>query len=129
MQAKLLRFLEMNEVHPLGETHPVKVNVRLVFATNGDLEEAVKHHRFRQDLFFRLNVIPMKVPPLREHREDIPVLVNMFAQRFANEFSKKPIRLSTSAMEHLILYSWPGNVRQLLNKVQQLTALMDSGHT
>ena len=127
MQAKLLRFLEMNEVHPVGETHPVKVNVRLIFATNGDLEEAVQHHRFRQDLFFRLNVIPIKVPPLRERREDIPVLVNMFAQKFSNELSKKPIRLSTSAMEHLILYSWPGNVRQLLNEVRRLTALMDSG--
>ena len=89
MQAKLLRFLEMGEVHPVGDSHPVKVNVRMLFATNGDLEEAVNQNRFRQDLFYRLNVIPIKVPPLRERREEIPVLANLFAQRFAAEFAKE----------------------------------------
>jgi hydrogenase-4 transcriptional activator len=127
MQAKLLRFLEMSEVHPVGDNHPVKVNVRLIFATNGDLEEAVTQNRFRQDLFYRLNVIPIKIPPLRERREEIPVLANLFAQRFATEFAKDPIRLSDGAMELLILYSWPGNVRQLANEVRRLTALADSG--
>lgn len=126
MQAKLLRFLEMSEVHPVGDSHPVKVNVRLLFATNGDLEEAVKQNRFRQDLFYRLNVIPIKVPPLRERREEIPVLANLFAQRFATEFAKEPIRFSSSAMELLILYSWPGNIRQLANEVRRLTALAES---
>ena len=127
MQAKLLRFLEMSEVHPVGESHPVKVNVRLIFATNGDLEEAVSQNRFRQDLFYRLNVIPVKVPPLRERREEIPVLANLFAQRFAAEFAKDPVRFSSSAMELLILYSWPGNIRQLANEVRRLTALTESG--
>jgi DNA-binding NtrC family response regulator len=127
MQAKLLRFLEMGEVHPVGENHPVKVNVRLIFATNGDLEEAVSQHRFRQDLFYRLNVIPIKVPPLRERREEIPILANLFAQRFAAEFAKDPLRFSSSAMELLILYSWPGNIRQLANEVRRLTALTESG--
>ena len=127
MQAKLLRFLEMSEVHPVGESHPVKVNVRLIFATNGDLEEAVSQNRFRQDLFYRLNVIPIKVPPLRERREEIPVLANLFAQRFAAEFAKDPVRFSSSAMELLILYSWPGNIRQLANEVRRLTALTESG--
>ncbi len=127
MQAKLLRFLEMGEVHPVGESHPVKVNVRLIFATNGDLEQAVSQGRFRQDLFYRLNVIPIKVPPLRERREEIPVLVNLFAQRFAAEFAKEPLRLSSCAMELLIMYSWPGNVRQLANEVRRLTALTESG--
>ena len=127
MQAKLLRFLEMGEVHPLGESHPVKVNVRLVFATNGDLEEAVNQNRFRQDLFYRLNVIPIKVPPLRERREEIPVLTNLFAQRFAAEFAKEPVRFESSAMELLIMYSWPGNIRQLANEVRRLTALSESG--
>ena len=127
MQAKLLRFLEMSEVHPVGDNHPVKVNVRLIFATNGDLEEAVSQNRFRQDLFYRLNVIPIKVPPLRERREEIPVLTNLFAQRFAAEFTKDPVRFSASAMELLILYSWPGNIRQLANEVRRLTALADSG--
>jgi DNA-binding NtrC family response regulator/tetratricopeptide (TPR) repeat protein len=127
MQAKLLRFLEMSEVHPVGESHPVKVNVRLIFATNGDLEEAVSQNRFRQDLYYRLNVIPIKVPPLRERREEIPVLVNLFAHRFAAEFAKDPVRFSSSAMELLILYSWPGNIRQLANEVRRLTALTESG--
>ena len=126
MQAKLLRFLEMSEVHPVGDSHPVKVNVRLLFATNGDLEEAVNQNRFRQDLFYRLNVIPIKVPPLRERREEIPVLTNLFAQRFAAEFAKDPVRLSSSAMERLILYPWPGNIRQLANEIRRLTALSES---
>jgi DNA-binding NtrC family response regulator len=127
MQAKLLRFLEMSEVHPVGESHPVKVNVRLIFATNGDLEEAVSQNRFRQDLFYRLNVIPIKVPPLRERREEIPVLANLFAQRFAAEFAKDPVRFSSNAMELLILHAWPGNIRQLANEVRRLTALAESG--
>jgi DNA-binding NtrC family response regulator/tetratricopeptide (TPR) repeat protein len=127
VQAKLLRFLEMSEVHPVGESHPVKVNVRLIFATNGDLEEAVRQNRFRQDLFYRLNVIPIKVPPLRERREEIPVLANLFAQRFAAEFGKEPVRFSSSAMELLIVYTWPGNIRQLANEVRRLTALTESG--
>ena len=126
LQAKLLRFLEMSEVHPVGDSHPVKVNVRLLFATNGDLEEAVNQNRFRQDLFYRLNVIPIKVPPLRERREEIPVLANLFAQRFAAEFAKDPVRFSSGAMERLILYSWPGNIRQLANEIRRLTALSES---
>jgi DNA-binding NtrC family response regulator len=127
MQAKLLRFLEQNEVHPIGEAHPVRVNVRLVFATNGDLEEAVGQNRFRQDLYYRLNVIPLRVPPLRERREEIPILANAFARRFACEFSKEPIRFATDAMELLILYAWPGNVRQLANEIRRLAALADPG--
>jgi len=126
MQAKLLRFLEMGEVHPVGDSHPVKVNVRMLFATNGDLEEAVNQNRFRQDLYYRLNVIPIKVPPLRERREEIPVLANLFAQRFGAEFAKDPVRFSSSAMERLILYSWPGNIRQLANEIRRLTALSES---
>ena len=127
MQAKMLRFLEMSEVHPIGDNHPVKVNVRLIFATNGDLEAAVSQNRFRQDLFYRLNVIPIKVPPLRERREEIPVLANLFAQRFAAEFAKDPVRFSSTAMELLILYSWPGNIRQLANEVRRLAALTEPG--
>ena len=127
MQAKMLRFLEMSEVHPIGETHPVKVDVRLIFATNGDLEAAVSQNRFRQDLFYRLNVIPIKVPPLRERREEVPALANSFAQRFAAEFGKEPVQFSSNAMELLILYSWPGNVRQLSNEVRRLAALAESG--
>lgn len=126
-QAKLLRFLELGEVHPIGEAYPVKVNVRMLFSTNENLEKAVNEHRFREDLFYRLNVIPIVVPPLRERREEIPVLVGMFAQRFAREFSKDPAKFSTAAMELLILYSWPGNVRQLANEVRRIAALVESG--
>ena len=127
MQAKLLRFLELGEVHPLGESHPVKVNVRLLFATNSDLEQAVQERRFRRDLFYRLNVIQIKVPPLRERREEVPVLVNFFAQRFAKEFSTEPVQFSTTAMQALISHDWPGNVRQLANEVRRLSALMPAG--
>ena len=123
MQTKLLRFLEMNEVHPVGETHPIKVNVRLIFATNGDLEEAVNRNQFRRDLFYRLNVIPIKLPALRERREEIPILAKVFAQRFAAELSKEPLTFSTEAMEHLIFYEWPGNIRQLANEIRRLTAV------
>ena len=127
MQTKLLRFLEMNEVHPVGETHPIKVNVRLIFATNGDLEEAVNRNQFRRDLFYRLNVIPIKLPALRERREEIPILAKVFAQRFAAELSKEPLTFSTEAMEHLIFYEWPGNIRQLANEIRRLTAGLESG--
>ena len=117
----------MSEVHPVGDNLPVKVNVRLIFATNGDLEQAVAQNRFRQDLYYRLNVIPIKVPPLRERREEIPVLANLFAQRFAAEFAKDPVQFSSSAMELLILYAWPGNIRQLANEVRRVAALAESG--
>jgi hydrogenase-4 transcriptional activator len=127
MQVKLLRFLELGEVHPIGETQPLKVDVRLIFATNSDLEEAVNHNRFRQDLFYRINVIPIRIPPLRERKEEIPVLTNLFAQRYAKEFSKEPLQFSASAMELLILHPWPGNVRQLANEVRRLAALAESG--
>ena len=126
VQAKLLRFLEHGEIHAIGETQPSKVNVRLIFATNDNLEEAVRQHRFREDLFYRLNVVPIKLPPLRERREEIPLLVRLFSQRFAREFSKDPLRFSDAAMELFILYSWPGNVRQLANEVRRLAALLDS---
>jgi len=126
-QAKLLRFLELSEVHPLGEAYPVKVNVRLIFATNNDLEEAVTQGRFRRDLFYRLNVLPLRIPPLRERRDDIPVLTSVFAQRFAKELSKDPIQLSSGAMERLILFPWPGNVRELANEIRRLAVLNPSG--
>lgn len=126
-QGKLLRFLEVGEVHPIGEAYPIKVNVRMLFATNSNLEQAVKNARFREDLFYRLNVVPIRIPPLRERREEIPLLVNVFSQRFGREFSKQPTKFMQSAMELLILYSWPGNVRQLSNEVRRLTALVEPG--
>jgi DNA-binding NtrC family response regulator/tetratricopeptide (TPR) repeat protein len=125
-QTKLLRFLETGEVHPIGEAYPIKVNVRMLFATNDNLEKAVQESRFREDLFHRINVISIRIPPLRERREEIPLLVNLFSKRFARECSKEPPRFSDSAMELLILHTWPGNVRQLGNEVRRITALMES---
>ncbi|HKY21621.1 MAG TPA: sigma 54-interacting transcriptional regulator [Vicinamibacterales bacterium] len=128
-QAKLLRFLELGEVHPIGEAYPVKVNVRMLFATNDNLEKAVQENRFRVDLFHRMKVISIRIPPLRERRDEIPLLVNVFSKRFAREFSKEPPKFSDSAMELLLLYSWPGNVRELANEVRRVTALIESdGH-
>jgi len=125
-QAKLLRFLELGEVHPIGEAYPIKVNVRMLFATNDNLEKAVQENRFRKDLFYRLNVISVRIPPLRERREEIPLLVNAFSKRFARELSREPPKFSANAMELLILYSWPGNVRQLSNEVRRIAALVES---
>jgi DNA-binding NtrC family response regulator len=127
MQPKLLRFLESSEIHPLGEARPVKVDVRLLFATNANLEEAIKQQRFREDLFFRMNVIPIKIPPLRERREEIPLLANLFAHRFSRELSKETAKFAADTMERLILYSWPGNVRQLGNEIRRMVAMVDDG--
>jgi DNA-binding NtrC family response regulator/tetratricopeptide (TPR) repeat protein len=129
IQPKLLRFLESGEIHPLGEVHPTKIDVRLLFATNANLAEAVKQGRFREDLFFRINVIPIRIPPLRERREEIPLLVNLFAHRFSREMSREPAKFAPETMESLILYSWPGNVRQLGNEVRRLVAMTDEGAT
>jgi len=123
MQPKLLRFLESGEIHPLGETQPTKVDVRLVFATNANLDELLNDRRFRSDLLFRINTISLQVPPLRERREEIPLLVNLFAERFSREFSKPFIKFSPEAIEHLVFFDWPGNVRQLSNEIRRLIAL------
>lgn len=127
IQPKLLRFIDSGEVHPLGEARPIPVNVRLLFATNVDLENAVKQGRFREDLFFRINVIPLKVPPLRDRREEIPLLVNFFANRFSRELSKEAPKFTSESMEALVLYPWPGNVRQLSNEIRRLIAIVDDG--
>ena len=126
-QAKLLRFLDEGEVHPIGEVHAVKVNVRTLFATNNDLARAVKEGRFREDLFYRINVVPIRIPPLRHRREEIPLLVSTFSEQFGREFSKAPARFTEGAMELLILYSWPGNVRQLRNEIRRISALIEPG--
>lgn len=126
MQPKLLRFLESGEIHPLGESRPTKVDVRLLFATNANLEDLVKQHRFREDLFFRINVIHLKLPPLRERREDIPLLTGLFARRFSREFSKELPRFAPEVIEQLILSPWPGNIRQLCNEIRRVVALVDT---
>jgi transcriptional regulator with PAS, ATPase and Fis domain len=127
VQPKLLRFLDSKEIHPLGEPKPVTVDVRIVAATNARLEQAVSEGRFREDLFYRLNVMRLAVPPLRERREEIPLLVEHFLSRACTELRKSNVRLSEETMEYLLLYKWPGNVRQLSSEISRLVALAESG--
>jgi DNA-binding NtrC family response regulator len=126
VQPKLLRFLESGEIHPLGEPRPLTVDVRIVAATNANLEQLVADGRFREDLFYRLNVVRLQVPPLRERREEIPLLVHHFIDRFSRESHKTGLRLAEETMEYLVLFGWPGNVRQLANEIRRLVALAES---
>lgn len=125
LQPKLLRFLESGEIHPLGETSPFRVDVRIVSATNADIEQLVQEGRFREDLFYRLNVIRLSIPPLRERRDEIPGLVHHFVAQAAKEFGKHRIRVAEETMEHLLLYQWPGNIRQLQNELRRMVALAE----
>lgn len=121
-QPKLLRFLQEGEVRPLGEARPIKVDVRVVAATNRDLEVNVRTGRFRVDLYHRLNVLWVHIPPLRERREDIRPLAEYFLAQRQQEVDNQDLRLSNEAWELLLDYHWPGNVRQLKNVVRRLTA-------
>ena len=125
LQPKLLRFLESGEICPLGESTPFTVDVRVVAATNSNLEHGVKEGRFREDLFYRLNVIRLQIPPLRERRDEIPSLVNYFVLRAAEEFKKGQLRFAEETMEHLLLCPWPGNIRQLHNEIRRMAALAE----
>jgi len=127
LQPKLLRFLQEGEVHPIGETQPVKIAVRVITATNADLERAVLEGRFREDLFHRLNVIRINVPPLRERREEIPALISYYMNLYQQEAAKRDIQLSEEAMDMMVVYDWPGNVRQLCNEVRRVVAYNESG--
>jgi DNA-binding NtrC family response regulator len=127
VQPKLLRFLESNEVHPVGEAHPVRVDVRLLAATNANLDALVADGRFREDLFYRLNIVRLHLPPLRERRIEIPALAQHYLEKHTREYGKRDIRLSEETMEYLLLYRWPGNIRQLANEMRRLTALAESG--
>ena len=119
-QAKVLRVLQEQEVERLGSARTIKVDVRVIAATNKDLEEGIQRGEFREDLFFRLNVIPIVVPPLRERRGDIPLLVQHFARRTAEEHNLKPKRFDARAMEALQRYRWRGNIRELRNAVERM---------
>jgi DNA-binding NtrC family response regulator len=126
VQPKLLRFLEAGEVHPIGETQPARVDVRVIAATNADLEGLVRDGRFREDLFYRLGIVRLHLPPLRERRVEIPSLANHYLRKHAIEYRKGDLRLSEDAMEYLMLYRWPGNVRQLANEMRRLAALAET---
>ncbi|HKP10522.1 MAG TPA: sigma 54-interacting transcriptional regulator [Blastocatellia bacterium] len=126
LQPKLLRFLQEGEIHPIGDTSPQKVDVRVVAATNSNLERAVAEGRFREDLFHRLNVIRIHVPTLRQRREEIPALVNYYLDLYQKESAKSEIRLAEETLDLLVVYDWPGNVRQLCNEVRRIVAYNES---
>ena len=126
-QPKLLRFLESGEIHPLGEPKPTLVDVRIVAATNANLDQLVSDGKFREDLFYRLNVLPIHIPPLRERREEVPALVEYFLDRFGREMQKPMLRVADETLEYLLLYRWPGNVRQLANELRRMVALAEPG--
>jgi DNA-binding NtrC family response regulator len=122
MQAKILRFLQEKEVQPVGSNGKIKVDVRIMAATNRDLEAAYKRGAFRKDLFFRLNVVTISLPPLRERRSDIPMLANWFLERLA---PGRGLEISGDAMKAFLAYDWPGNVRELENCIERAVALTD----
>jgi transcriptional regulator with GAF, ATPase, and Fis domain len=122
-QVRLLRALQEGEIKPVGSTEIRKVDVRIVAATNRDLEGAVRAGTFRQDLFYRLNVVAVELPPLRRRPEDIPLLVDHFLRRYAAKFGKNVTRIEPEVLEALFAYSWPGNVRELENVVQRAVVL------
>jgi DNA-binding NtrC family response regulator len=127
MQAKLLRVLEEGEVERIGGDKPISVNVRVVVATHRDLEARVREEKFRQDLFHRIYVFPLVLPPLRERRDDIPSLVEHFAAQVCAQNAWKPVPFSSEAIEALQGYSWPGNVRELRNMVERFMLLATEG--
>jgi DNA-binding NtrC family response regulator len=125
LQAKLLRAIQEGEIERVGGSKPIKTEFRLIAATNIDLEKAVKDGRFREDLYYRLNVIPIKMPPLRERVEDLPQLVDFFLHRYNSRFRKKVQGLTDSAIEVMKKYFWPGNIRELENLIERLVAVSD----
>jgi DNA-binding NtrC family response regulator len=123
LQAKLLRVLQEREIERIGSNKPIKVNIRVISATNANLEDAVISGKFRQDLYFRINVVPVCIPPLRERREDISLLAKYFLNRFNTAFNKKVPGFSERALEPLSRYHWPGNIRELENLVERIVVL------
>jgi DNA-binding NtrC family response regulator len=126
IQMKLLRFLEQKEIIPLGSTKPIKIDVRLIAATNKDLMEEVKKGKFREDLFYRLNVIPLMLPPLRQRKDDIPVLADHFLRAICEREALGEKKLLKTTSEALKNYKWPGNIRELRHVVERSAVLSDS---
>jgi len=123
IQAKFLRVLQERQFHPVGADQPVQVDVRVIVATNKDLEEGVRQGTFRDDLYYRIHVIPLALPPLRERRDDIPVLVSHFIKKFGEQMGRKVKGLTPAAMQRLMVHDWPGNVRELENTIEYAVAM------
>jgi DNA-binding NtrC family response regulator len=126
LQIKLLRAIQEREVIPVGGREPLKFDVRLIAATNKKLEDEVERGTFREDLFYRINVITVPLPPLRERKEDIPLLVNYFLQKYAQRLGRPSVKMSREAMQVLVNYDWPGNVRELENMIERAVALCEA---
>jgi DNA-binding NtrC family response regulator len=125
LQAKLLRAIQEEEIERVGGTHPIKTDLRLIAATNVDLEKAVKEGRFREDLYYRLNVIPIRMPALRDRLEDLPELARFFLRRYNSKFRKNIQGIADSTLDILASYWWPGNIRELENLIERLVAVSD----
>ena len=123
LQAKLLRVLQEREIERIGSNKPIKIDIRVISATNSNLEDAVAQGKFRQDLYFRLNVVPISIPPLRERKEDIPLLAKHFLNKFNTAFNKKVPGFSGKALDGLTRYHWPGNIRELENLIERIVVL------
>ena len=123
-QVKLLRFLQNGEIRKVGDNKPINLDVRVIVATNKDLDVATKNGTFRKDLFYRLNVIRIHLPPLMERKEDIPVLTNYFVNVYSNKLGKKPPEISGDASSLLQNYLWPGNIRELENVIERAVTLV-----
>jgi DNA-binding NtrC family response regulator len=127
LQSKLLRVLEDQEIRPVGGTQNIKVDVRFIAATNKDIVSAVKEGNFREDLFYRINVITIKLPPLRERKEDIDLLVKHFIDKFSTELGKKINGIDEESLKHIKRYNWPGNIRELQNVIERAILISDDG--
>jgi DNA-binding NtrC family response regulator len=129
VQPKLLRFLESGEIHTLGESRPHHVTVRVIAATNTDITREVQSGTFRRDLFYRIGVTPLHLPPLRERKDEIPALAALFLARYTRELGRTSLRLGDDFIAALLLYDWPGNIRELANEVRRAVAMADDGAT
>ncbi len=126
IQVKFLRLIQDKEYKPLGDPRPQKADIRIIAATNCDLLTLVREGRFREDLFYRLNIASIHIPPLRQRMEDIPLLVKHFVAKYSREYNKPTIEIAEDAVDAFLSYSWPGNIRELENKIQQLIVMATS---
>jgi transcriptional regulator with PAS, ATPase and Fis domain len=127
LQVKVLRVLQEKQFERIGGVKTLQVDVRIIAATNQDLEKAIEEKRFREDLFYRINVIPIHLPPLRERKVDIPILANHFLSKFNKLKRKGVVRITPEVMEYMLKYAWPGNVRELENLIEMLVVLKEEG--